>query len=873
MKQLALAAGGVAVIVFLIVVLLRDDGAAADPPQVRDPAPGVGAEQAESPGGASDPSEVETSRFQEPEDPPGTDAPPPGEPAVAVRVLMKDSRAPVAGAVVSVGDARAYFAAIREKNLAHGSPRSRVIMKEMSRTGTTEEDGIARISRVEMGNSLMIEARKGRLWGFAVANKGTKEPVEILIQVDQVLRVRVASPDGRPRVGVPIALRKRTGERPLRYTQKLTETEAPDGIGFFQHVQRRFELQGNGWHTTLAFPMLDQPTIPVVEGAVPTEPVELVLPGAGTVDIRVRDENGKPLRTEEPIGVFVEAFPDPSESQPIWPDGPWSRPRLDGAGNAQVAWIGLGLHLRVTARATSADSERMPVKVELPGPVTDGETVVCNIVVKAELPLSERYPTVAGRFVRADGTPWSPEMVRVWSRILPRPTKSTRTRDVPVGKDGRFGFLARHSWVDGGTRKYRISTDSGIVTWLDVSRPLQPGVNDVGDVVLDHGVLLAAGQVVDDDGAPVAGARVTVTKHWVSDSGEDYWPDIDCSGDRQTDKEGRFSLHLVTGSEVPSAPLRFSATKGGFARGAAVPIAMGTRSLRYTLSRGGALEGSVALTEGQDPGDVRITIKCAGQYRFPDVKEDGTFAVSGLPPGTARLSASLRAPGSPRTTVDGIEIVSGTTCRDPRIQGMRIEGRAAKITLQIVDESSSPIWFAHVVVVGRPNGRRMVSNQKGVVEVLTESLPVDLEVTAYGYRRARLSAVREDREVVLKKGLRVRLSTSAATHGKDPTWLMTVTVVRKPVGGGPLDYPFLHARPLNGLRFDKNGHLDMIVPEPGTYLISPYLVVLGDVGTGGSLGMKPAPRVVVKETPELQTFRLDIPQALVDKTVERFSKK
>jgi hypothetical protein len=42
------------------------------------------------------------------------------------------------------------------------------------------------------------------------------------------------------------------------------------------------------------------------------------------------------------------------------------------------------------------------------------------------------------------------------------------------------------------------------------------------------------------------------------------------------------------------------------------------------------------------------------------------------------------------------------------------------------------------------------------------------------------------------------------------------------------------------------------------------------VGRGGSLHLDPSPRITVLDTEELQTFHIDIPQHVLDATVQRF---
>lgn len=814
---------------------------------------------------------VETSRFEEPtaESP---KAPSADGPRVRVRVLEGAARNPVAGAEVSVVDARRYFARIRAQGLAHGSPKSRSLLKAMERTAVSGPDGSASVSREGFSDFLTVEARLGESWGFAVCNKGSAEPVDVIMHVDRVLRIRVTTPGGDPIAGVPIALRQKTSARPVTYQQKLTETEAPDGIGYFEHVQRRFEMSGAGWHATFGFPLLELPTILVSNGPQPKEPVDLVLPGAGSVEVRVRDENGKPVSNADSLGLSVEAFPDAARAQAIWTADPWSRPQLHADGVARLPWMGLGLHLRVTAKATSAESERKPVVVDCFGPVTDGENIICTVTVPAEAPPSERYPTIVGRFVLADGTPRAPESVSMWPYVFPTNySVPTRTVDVEILEGGRFELLVRAPWPEGGTRRYRVLTKNDHVsTWIDLSRHLPPGTTEIGDVILDHGALVVAGTVVDDAGYPVEKARITVYKHAIV-NGKEFWPTLQTSGTWRTGPDGMFALHVFAAETPPTADLKVNAYRDGYLHGGMIPVTMGTRDLRCVLERGGGIAGSVALGPGQDPTDVRIALKSGRHRRYLELDGEGMFARQGLEPGAWTVTVSLRARGSLKTIVDGVEVASGRTTRDSRLQGLRIEGTVTKVILTIVETTGAPIERAKVDVIGRGDLSQPLSDRKGRVAIRVETLPVDLLVSAYGYRRVRLTDVRDDREVTLKKGLRIRLTTSATTHGSNPKWHVGALVMRQDMATGAIEFPFQRIQPFGGHYFNEKGHLDITLSEPGKWVFQPHLVILGDVGTGGGLGIAPS-RVDVKDIPGLQTFNLDIPQSAIDKAVEKFKK-
>ncbi|MAG58169.1 MAG: hypothetical protein CMJ83_17930 [Planctomycetes bacterium] len=846
-------------------LLLREEGAVEDDPGRAAPASVI-------PDPAPDPvapgAPISSVPFVEPRVPEDLTPDETTGPTIEVQVLEKETGAPVADAEVVVTSMSAYLAAVRTLRTFHGSPASRRARRRLGRAENTGEDGIVRVAvRGDGKGAHWVEARKGDLWDFRYLIRITKEPVVLSLVRDQLLRVRVRGHGGRPRSGVPVAVRRASG--PRRFSFKKTETEPPAGIATFEHMQRRF-AQGDGWHATFAFPMIDPPGVPVDEGQLPAEPIDLALPGAGSLDVTVRDGGGRLVDGErDGFRIVVEAFAGPEEREPLWPDGPTSKPELR-QGRARVPWLGLGLFLRVTAESTKAKSGRKPVVVTLAGPRTDGDVVACTLEVPFEAAPSA---VVVGRLVRRDGTPWSRTEIWAWSRLVPyRP--DTHQETITTTGDGRFRLLVRDPIPEGGSRRIRLTVrgpeGNGTVGWLDLSRALSAGPNDVGDVVLDLGELLVGGQVVDDTGRPVEGARYSVGM-LVEKNGKEYWPDVRVSGDPLTDDQGRFAVYTVTGDPLPTTALRFRARHSGFLSGERVPFSIGTRSLHYVIERAGGLAGSVVLASGQAPEDFKITIWRGKSPSWAEVRTDGSFEKSALRAGRVDVTIELLTgtyDGAPSKKVKDLEIVAGVVTRDPRLQNVRLESDVKKVALTLVDRTGAPVGRARVEVLGDANPRATYSDGKGRVVVRSKTLPLDCRITAWGFRRRVVRDVRADRRVVLDRGLDVRIITSVQTKGSDPEYLLGAQVVRvKP--NGMHEYVFARISPARGTLFDAKGRLKLRFPEPGTFRIDPYLVVIGPVASGGSIGMKPVPEITVRDVPGPQTFRIDIPQELVNSAIKK----
>lgn len=786
-----------------------------------------------------------------------------------VRVIDAASKAPIAGATVLVLDVEAFNRRLIEAGLAIEMPEARAMRRAYAMTSRTTDDGIAEL--IVHATRLSMEARSGSDWGTVWLMSVPADVVEIAIARDNELRVRVVDLSGAPRAGVPVALRlRRTG---ATSSERVTATEGEDGIARFEHVQRRFAL-GEGWHVGFAFPTSPETVVPVSASDPPRDVIELRLPPTGSLEIAVRDEAGVPVGSDR-VELGLDAFDAPSSILAIAEAGHWSRPRLSADGIARVPWLGLGLHLRATIREHEAP--RDPETFAIIGPIAAGETKRCELVLgKGALP----WPVVTGRFVHRDGTPWPPGEVEASPWFMPGASSAAEQETIRIGADGRFRFSVRAPRVPGGRRGFRLfargdETRGLVIGALDLSRDFDAPVTELGDVVLDHGARIASGQVLDRERRPIARARMLVLATW-SGSVEQRLRSVVFAGTWRTGDDGAFTLFAVDGSDCPASGLHLSANADGYVQPEPLAIALGATGVVIELRRSGAIQGSIRLLAGQTANDFTVTARDGTQIQGAKIADDGAFEIRSLAAGSYRVVAKLKLDGragAPDSSieVDGVVVREGETTEDRRLYGITIGTVTTRLAVRVLDESSAPIENALVRIAGEGRGGEPRSGADGVAVLRGRALPVDLEIEAFGFRGTAIAGVDRDQDVVLRRGVPVRLRCSVPAHGIEPRYDLGLQFRPLDPDGraGPTLWP--NSTPLESRYFDAQGELRLHLPGPGRYALSVFVFVAGkdNVGRGGVLSLDPPPSIDVIETAVTQEFRVEIPQVRLDEMLSR----
>jgi len=166
------------------------------------------------------------------------------------------------------------------------------------------------------------------------------------------------------------------------------------------------------------------------------------------------------------------------------------------------------------------------------------------------------------------------------------------------------------------------------------------------------------------------------------------------------------------------------------------------------------------------------------------------------------------------------------------------------------------------------------SDARGVCVLWVERLPVEVELTAFGYRKKTVRCVARELQVALEEGILVRLVTEARPYGKSPPWRLGLRVRGVDARGVVRGAVYGSSFPVERKFFDERGEIRVRLPSPGTYELEPLVTLLSKrVGVGGPIAQEPKPRITVVEQNGEQVFRLGIDQHLVEAAVQRYQRE
>ncbi len=297
-----------------------------------------------------------------------------------------------------------------------------------------------------------------------------------------------------------------------------------------------------------------------------------------------------------------------------------------------------------------------------------------------------------------------------------------RTAEVVCDVDGRFLVPLRPGRVYRSMRIRRV--EHGRVTGVaEVPLDGRPvwGIRDLGDVRLEPARLLAAGIVVNPDGAPWStersgGASVELHPLGVEgdyielDRDEEDWPVIAvgislhpgapfyrCGLETvHVGSDGRFELwgvHDAPFSLCVRSPFAASADLAG--------VVPGTRGIRLVAAARGTLGGKLLVSDGVEAGDLTIAVYSAGRVvEGIGVQSSGRFRSPGLPAGSVDLVVRLRGDSAVLARVPGVEVIAKRVHAPPSLAAIDVRGRIAMRGVRIVGTEGAAIVGATLEPIG-----------------------------------------------------------------------------------------------------------------------------------------------------------------------------
>ena len=546
-------------------------------------------------------------------------------------------------------------------------------------------------------------------------------PARLVLVNDRALVCRVEDHRGNP-----------MGAIPARFVIRNRGTVVLEGRSASQPDSGLVSWWGLERYTVMSDPRteievsLDLPWLrikPVVLAHLPEEPVVFNVPACGTLEIELRNAEGELVERNGWLQVYTTAHSE--------------RVRLN-QGRAEV--LGVGLNERY---AVSAKFDHSSIEVDALGAGPREALESATIVI----PWRE-VPSVVGRVVGENGE------VLHNRDLIGRVATSSAPKNFLLKSDyqGRFSVALGDLATRAG-KTLELSTGSH-KTSLGGSALLPDvitGEFDIGDFVLRPKVVLVAGVVVNHAGEPESGMKVYIT----SDGTRMLEGLRGSEFTGKTDRTGRFE---VRGYE-PEQKALFLNSQGGSAGFSPVLFDVGDRELVVTCDRWGSVGANLVF-----PREWASSLRCrlrsdALPHMAPDSRQPDADGLVDWPvvfPGTYTFEVTSYY-GGRVVEIPDVEVLPGPTTYDPRLQGLNLSDMLTTLELRMgTSDAMAAFFWARI-----ESAEKRLADQGGVISFLANPQDgTDITVGARGYRSVLLENVRENRKVVLERGIPVAIRFS-----------------------------------------------------------------------------------------------------------------
>jgi len=697
----------------------------------------------------------------------------------------------------------------------------------------------------QLGSRGVLAGKHEGLVGFVPIERVVVEPFELELRQSSDLLALVVDVAGQPLAEAPVAVRVGYGD--MRTDALQVSTDASGIARFRDFSQLAGEMRGGGSRLFLglACPLSEPVESEIDPEELPTEPVRLMMPPSGVVEIVLLDVQGEPLAARVGVALLPEVTGE-SSLEPLEPlearmvSGNISHSRMvveDGV--AHFPYVGLGLALMVTAELEDGSAQ---AAAEFSGPFAMGASV------RHELRFEALTPFVVGRAMSSAGEPWAERPMSVSLALSDAEAGSSRSEGILSVRTDEAGFFriaivtedAREGAGPGAlglgsiegeeqftSRALHLQLhDSGIEmnTSVDLPRSLPAGGYELGEVLFAPPPVQASGRVLGPDGAGLSGAYVSLQQERSDGGGAtpSRWSRLRGSSTR-TSGDGSFEL---LGEVESGGGLRVQASARGYRSGHTEAIAAGSHGIELRLEAAASMRGSVLVDAEIPDGSVSFRARMEGEQDWKDARvlSGGEFVWDTLEPGRYEFRLAISGLVEALLEVGGLEVISGEACEDARLQEIDLRGRLVSFEVQVEGVDGERIERSLVRTLGDEGQLLQLSHLwrgQGLELVTTLDRPLNLLVSARGYRSERREGVLEDIVVVMRPGIPLRIHAPALASLGEP-WEVWI-------GARPLD-----GQSSVGASFELvsavTGDVDLHVESPGRYALMVSLNRLTDTG-------------------------------------------
>lgn len=614
--------------------------------------------------------------------------------------------------------------------------RRPAIADESGELSVTRSSG-SRLLLIASDTPVLADARR---IGWRILDSGELESTAtVVLPIDgrRNLSIRVRDAQGSARAGVPL----RVGIRRDAWVAAIWRGQSDaNGLAvvtdLLQRTRSRAERAELADLRMIAFvdaPLGARPRFEFAADDPPREAIDFVLPLTGALLVEFAPSPGVPIHDAT---VSVEELGLEAAERVL----------LDGGGRGlregivRFAPVALGLRLRVQVWVGNAS---LAHGFEVDGPTAPDEER--RVVVS---PFADTSLVVV-RLLDATGQALPERRFDLRIRAESGKSSTESTTSVTSDRDARVRIVLNDELGEMAVRSFVIRDESeDLEAGLAMPRPWRKGETDLGDLRLLAAPLLVGGVVLDEAGAPIAGAELRV-------SGIDEGP-------FRSDAEGRFAIRVR--STLVEASLDVSSRS--HLPAAAIPFRPGTADLVVRLAAAGTIAGEL----NHDPLVVRahFSIVCVergtGARRVVPIW-GRQFEIPSLAPGVHDVSLRLAGRAEPLAHIADVAVTSGATTTLPPFE---LGGRLRTLGFRVVDEGGAPIAEASALIVADTGTADapsfdgvLVRSGEGVV--VTADPLVDLLVFAPSCRAELVHGLRDGQLVTLRGAttLQVRVPSAA----------------------------------------------------------------------------------------------------------------
>lgn len=717
--------------------------------------------------------------------------------------------------------------------------------------------GVALLPDAEHG--IRVFARCDGWSGRAQFAPGETPPMRIMLNRDAALTVRVVDRAGQPAEGATVGVAGDLSNRGYASVRARTDKE---GLARFPHA---FHLMAEGVETSVRLAVVLEELTEEPVGREfdprdpPREPIELVLPDGGECEVRVVDRDGnlvlEPLEVQ--LASVGEADFDVRDFQPWWGN---EVVRREGVTTGVALFRGVQPGVRLVASA-SRPGGMATYSVRVPSVRRFGERV------EVELKLEGRQ-RIVGRVLREDGAPLADSTLSLrylWGEDDPAEAQSYELDYKPhTDAQGRFEIeFNMGDWNDDDESSAtfelaQVDARGEVTAIARVELPvrLPQGEFDVGTLRLVAVPEFASGVTLDAERRPVGGVRVSVYVPSEDESGE-Y---DDARADTEfalSDAQGRFRLRLP----ARFRSVRLEARKDDLCS-SRVAVERGASGVELLLEPAGQVAGQIQWAGMSSGVRLFVTSTAEGpgdnQQRMPwvSVLADGQFFVRGLRQGRYTIDVRTMEGDEPLASVAGVEVRSGETTRDPRLDPLSLASSLRVATLTILDGAGKPLSQDLNVIARYKDGNgddyQWVPIVAGRAAVLVRDPAPAVSVMGEEFLTEYIELLTDDRTIVMRRAPTVRFQL-AARVSLPPDVTLGVSLQHEQGDKAGFSWDFEQPE------FDENGRASMRARHLGNYKVIVRATLRGENWKTMPLDM-PALDLHVRELPAEQSFEVRCPE-------------